>query len=180
MVGKPKSVQVGINIGILQLAGTWEPNEAERRAAWELYVELITRVTLVPLPRGQGLLREALSSLYSLFGSTRSILRDGGPAVAQPTREGDLSFGYLAVAILNLVIRPLLVEWHPVLLDWEAQRAEGRSSSQHESDWEHAAELRAHLEDVREALSEWASVLAAVNGIPDLSRAVAMPDDATS
>ncbi|WP_370135611.1 hypothetical protein [Streptacidiphilus sp. EB103A] len=70
-----------LNLHVLEIAGTWEPNDAERRAAWELYVELVTRVSVVPLGTDEGLLREALSSLYSLFGTTREVLRRHGPEV---------------------------------------------------------------------------------------------------
>ena len=79
MVRAPKSVEVGLDLKFFKITGTWEPNDAERLAAWELYVELITRVAVVPLPAGEGLLREALTSLYTLFGATRDILRRARP-----------------------------------------------------------------------------------------------------
>jgi hypothetical protein len=63
-----------------EIGGGWEPDESEIKAAWELYVELVTRISIVELQPEQGLLREALSSLYSLFGTTREILRKYGPA----------------------------------------------------------------------------------------------------
>ncbi|MGZ6868949.1 MAG: hypothetical protein ACXVHI_01345 [Frankiaceae bacterium] len=47
MVKAPKSVQVGLNLHFLTISGTWEPNDAERAAAWELYVELVTRISVV-------------------------------------------------------------------------------------------------------------------------------------
>ena len=97
-----------------------EPDDSERRAAWEMYVELVTRVSLAPVDLLKASLREALSSLYSVFDTTREILRKYGPNVAQPKGKGTLSFGYLAVAILNTVLRPVLSEWHPLLLDYES------------------------------------------------------------
>jgi hypothetical protein len=60
-----------------------------------MYVELITRISVVELKPGEGLLREALSSLYTLFDTTRMILRKYGPSVAQPKGKDKLSFGYL-------------------------------------------------------------------------------------
>ena len=39
----PKTVEVGLDLKNFKISGTWEPNDAERKAAWELYVELITR-----------------------------------------------------------------------------------------------------------------------------------------
>ena len=101
-----EQVQVGLNLGVLTVSGTWKPSRVERQAAWELYVELITRIAVVPLEPGAGLLREALTSLYSLFSSTREVLRRHGPAVAQPRIDDGRSFGELAVLVLNLELRP--------------------------------------------------------------------------
>src|ERR671939_642463 len=109
--------QLKVKIGIPYIGdveGTWEPDESERRAAWEMYVELVTRISVVELQPGEGVLGEALSSLYTLFGSTRDILRKYGPSVAEPKGKGNLSFGYLAVAILNGALRPVLAKWHPL------------------------------------------------------------------
>jgi hypothetical protein len=149
--------------------GTWQPDARERDAAWEMYVELVTRVAIVELKPGEGLLREALSSLYSLFGTTREIMRKYGPDIAKAKGRGDLSFGYLAVAVLNGVLRPLLASWHPLLLDHEASRPEGRSALEHEQAWEHERELRKDLGHVREALIAYANLLAQVAGVAPLT-----------
>jgi hypothetical protein len=95
-MAKFTSVKVSLNLPIGGVEGTWEPDESERDAAWEMYVELITRISVAELKPDEGLLREALSSLHTLFGTTRTILRKYGPSIAQPKGEGDLSFGYLA------------------------------------------------------------------------------------
>jgi hypothetical protein len=171
----PKSVDVTLNLQFLEISGSWEPNDAERQAAWELYVELITRIAVVPVPGGHGLLREALTSLYSIFGSTREVLRRHGPAVAEPKRDGSYSFGYLAVAVLNFVVRPLLTEWHPALEDWEAQRPAHASSVAHERGWPRQAELRQRLDDTRVVLASYAAVLADACGVPSLVAAVPLP-----
>ena len=54
-----------------------------------------------------GPCEKLLDSIYSLFDTTRGILRKYGPAVARPKSGRELSFGYLAVSMLNLVLRPL-------------------------------------------------------------------------
>lgn len=54
----------------------------ERDAAWELYVEVVTRIAVVELKPGEGSLREALSSLSSPFATTRDILRKYGQRLA--------------------------------------------------------------------------------------------------
>ena len=106
LVKAPRSVEVGLDLKFFKISGTWEPNDAERLAAWELYVELITRVAVVPLGGHEGLLSEALDSVYSLFATTRDILRRHGPTIAEPKRDGQYSFGYLAVALLKIDCAP--------------------------------------------------------------------------
>ena len=175
MVRAPKSVEVGLDLKLFKITGTWEPNDAERLAAWELYVELITRVAVVPLPAGEGLLREALTSLYTLFGVTRDILRRHGPGIAEPKPGGQYNFGYLSVAMLNAVIRPVLAHWHPLLADWENTRPPQRSQAEHERQWPQADQLRAELDSTRDTLASYASLLAAACGIPDLSAAIPKP-----
>jgi hypothetical protein len=89
-----REVQVQLTIPFVgEISGSWEPDDAEQQAAWELYVELVTRIAVVPLHPGQGLLREALDSLYSLFPTTRDILRRHGPRVAPAAGEPRLSGG---------------------------------------------------------------------------------------
>ncbi|MFF2126385.1 hypothetical protein ACFVW1_13420 [Streptomyces olivochromogenes] len=144
----------------------------ERRAAWELYVELVTRVSVVPLRADEGLLREALSSLYSLFTTTREVLRKYGPEVAEPKKQGQYNFGYLAVAILNYGLRPLLAHWHPALEDWENRRPADRSRRDHEEAWNRGDDLRTALRDTRVVLTEYADLLASACGVPNLLQAV--------
>lgn len=164
----PSSIQVGLNLPFLQISGTWEPNDDERKAAWELYVELLTRISVAPLRPDEGLLREALSSLYSLFATTRQILRHYGPDVAEPKPDGQYSFGFLAVTMLNYGLRPVLARWHPALEDWEAARPPDRSRAEHERAWEHASDLRAVLNTTRDALTQYARLMADACGVPDL------------
>lgn len=167
---RPKEVEIGLDLKFFSIKGTWDPNDAERRAAWELYVELITRISVVPLQN--GIVREALTSLHSLFAATREILRRYGPDVAEPKRDGEYNFGYLAVAMLNFVLRPLLSYWHPALQSWEAQRASEVSLGEHEAAWEQISKLREDVESTRQDLLKYATVLATACGVPELSAAV--------
>ena len=162
-------VKVSLNLPYIGgVEGTWEPDESERDAAWEMYVELITRISVAELKPDEGLLREALSSLHTLFGTTRAILRKYGPSIAQPKGEGDLSFGYLAVVILNAVLRPVLAKWHPLLLDYESTRSASGSPLDHEREWDKHDELRQVLNDVRTNLIEYTNLLAEVAEVPPL------------
>jgi len=165
----PNSVEVGLNLGVVKLKGTWKPNDTQRRAAWELYVELVTRIAVVPLAANEGLLREALSSLYALFAITRDVLRRHGPQVALPTRDSDYSLGQIAVAVLNNELRPVLARWHPVLEDWELRRPPERSRADHEDAWQHAEALRSELASTRQRLAAYAQLLAVACSVPDLT-----------
>jgi hypothetical protein len=161
-------VSLGLPFGLGSISGTWGPDDAERRAAWEMYVELVTRISVEPLGPEEGLLRETLGSLYSLFGSTRDILRRYGPEVATPKRGHELSFGAIAVTVLNRALRPLLARWHPELGHYESTRPAEVSPLDHERNWGKARELRAALEELRRTLVAYAELLGTVAGVPSL------------
>ena len=166
---KLTSFKVGLKLPYIGgIEGTWEPDESERKAAWEMYVELVTRITVIELGPEEGLLREALSSMYSLFATTRTILREYGPIVAQPKGGDKLSFGYLAVAVLNTVLRPLLAKWHPLLKDYEELRPADTPSATHERAWPYQDALRAEIEYARSVLTDYANLLAEVSEVPPL------------
>ncbi len=162
-------VKVALNIPYIgKVEGTWVPDKKERDAAWEMYIELVTRISVVELQPDEGLLREALSSLYTLFGTTREILRKYGPAVAKPKHKGNMSFGYLAVTILNRAIRPVLAKWHPLLLDYESKRESSLSPFEHEKQWDKYEELRKELNSLRSVLIDYGDILSKVAKVPPL------------
>jgi hypothetical protein len=165
-----KSIKVKFKLPGTEIEGTWEPDETERWAAWELYVELVTRTTVVDLKDDEGSLREALSSYHSLFDTTRRILRQYGPAVAIPKPGSNVSFGQLAVPVLNQVLRPVLGKWHPLLTDWEKSRNEKGQVSpiEHERNWPHNQELRDILRAMRPTLTAYSRILEEVAEVPSL------------
>lgn len=81
------------------------PHEADRAAAWELYIELATRISTQPLPPGQGVEATSLESLHSLFATTREIMKRYG-------RDAQ-AFARISIAVLNRIVRPMLTRWHP-------------------------------------------------------------------
>jgi hypothetical protein len=169
----PKSVEVKLDLKFLSIGGAWEPNDTERKAAWELYVELVTRISIVPLR--DGIAREALTSLRTLFTQSREILRRYGPEIAEPKPEGEYNLGYLTVAMLNFALRPALSYWHPELQDWESAKPPGTSPKAHEDAWPRITELRDALDRTRSVLTTYAALLAVACGTPDLSTAYTIP-----
>ena len=167
-IAKLSETKFKINLGFLELETTWEIDELQKNAAWEMYVELATRITTAKLNENDGLLREALTSLNSLFATTRELLKRCGPYIATPANPDDTTLGHLAVNILNRVLRPVLAKWHPILLDWEQQKLVNKTTKQHESEWEYNEELRGILNEVREQLIEYANLLGTVSGVANL------------
>jgi hypothetical protein len=159
------NVSIGLPFGLGSIGGVWAPDKAERDASWEMYVELVTRISVGELARDEGLLSESLSSLYSLFATTREILRKYGPGVAKSAGRANQSFGSIAVAILNQVLRPLLSKWHPLLADYESDRPAGQTPAEWERAWPRHQELRDLLSEVRVTLTQYAGLLADVAGV---------------
>ena len=90
-------------------------------------------------------MREAMNSLYSLFGSTREILRKAGPNVG----ASHDSVGGIAIAVLNNGLRPFLSRWHPLLLEWEEKKPHGTSPQAHEKAWDKEIIVRGELDALR-------------------------------
>ena len=157
-----------VTLGFLSVESEWIIDEIQIKAAWELYVELATRISTAKLQKSDGLLREALTSLYSIFATTREILKKYGPTIATPTHPNDTTFGHLAISVLNKILRPTLAKWHPLLMDWEQQKQITKSTTEHENEWEFNAELRDELNEVRIKLIKYANVLGEVSGVANL------------
>lgn len=124
-------------------------NQADRDAAWEMYIEMLTRIATQPLPTEVGDEKTALESVYRLFGITREILRRHGP--------GTIEFSKVAIPVLNQVVRPFTAKWHKKnlegALDQEGQRAAFRSE----------------LQMLQEDLRKYNALLAHVAGVEDLT-----------
>lgn len=165
-----KSVSVSLPFGIG--SASWEADPTEQNAAWELYIELVTRVAVQSLSAEQGTVREAMNSLYSLFGSTREILRKAGPAVG----ASHDSVGGIAITVLNNGLRPFLSKWHPLLQMWEATKPENVSPQAHEKKWEQEPTLRRELEGLRQNLEQYANALGDIAGV---ERDPSQPREAT-
>ena len=158
----PKKVSLSLPFGIGKVE--WEVDQTQHEAAWSLYVELVTRIAVEPLEADEGLMREALNSLYSLFGTTREILKEAGPNVGISIN----SVGGIAIAVLNRGLRPFLAKWHPLLQTYEARRPHNNLSlKEHEQQWSEEGKLRDELEKLRQDLKQYANALAKIAGVEE-------------
>lgn len=144
--------------------------EAERIAAWKLYVEMSTRIFTQPLTSGNGSVREALSSLYQLFDVTRAILKEAGPDIGK--NPGGL--GPIAIRILNDGLRPFLTKWHAAYGDHETAET-FRLMQEHnllsvpsdlidQMHWEFVDTFYEELEHTRIALQDYVTMLGVICG----------------
>jgi hypothetical protein len=156
------STKVTLNFGLFSIEGEWTPNNKEKEAAWEMYVELITRISVEKLNDDDGTLRESFNSLYSLFDTTRSILRKYGPDVAKPDR---ISFGLIAISALNGSLRPFLSKWHPLLKDYEEKNEGMINILDYEKKWKYYKEVRKRLNSLSDEMTQYADQLAKISGV---------------
>lgn len=140
---------IGLKINAGVLATEWKPQEKDREAAWELYVELLTRITTQPLPQEHGDEKTALDSVYSLFGVTRAILKEKGRGCEQFTK--------VAIIVLNQVVRPFTAKWHRRSVEGAFGDAAGR------------AEFRTELAALQSQLRNYSRLLADIAQVEDLT-----------
>ena len=134
-------------------------NDDARQVAWKLYVETVTRVSTQALGNQDGFIREALTSLYGLFATTRDVLKASRPSVPV---SGQQTVEYLAVTMLNLQLRPFLSKWHPRLREFEKAHPD-----RPESDWPDNASCRADLSLTQIDLAIYAKDFARLAGVHD-------------
>ncbi|WP_416967265.1 TIR domain-containing protein [Streptomyces sp. 4F14] len=138
------------------------PSESERMAAFDIQVELVTRIGVQELAPGQGSLREALASLKSVIDFTRATLHTYSiglaPGAGAPTVQS------LAYSLVNEVIRPFTTAWHPRLTAYEATRSPEVSPLDHEAGWPEGEAMRAELAALRGPLQGIVEGLGGISG----------------
>lgn len=123
--------------------------DADRNAAWELYIEMLTRIVTQPLPSESGDEKTALDSVYSLFATTREILRRHG--------RKTIHFSKIAIPILNQVVRPFTAKWHKKSLSGSFKKPRGRK------------EFRVELAALQRSLLNFNKMLAEIAKVEDLT-----------
>ena len=99
-----------LKINAIFLTMGWNPSEPDKKAAWDLYIELLTRITTQGLDIEHGDEATALASVFSLFPTTREIINDNG--------KDFIEFTKIAVVILNQKVRPFTAKWHKQIINY--------------------------------------------------------------
>lgn len=136
-----------IKLGFLE--GEFNPRDPDRAAAWDLYIELLTRITTQFLAPEHGDEKTALASIYSIFALTRDILKKHGSGAGQ--------FAKIAIPVLNQTVRPFTAKWHKRSLDGAFSTQEG------------CLEFRVELLALQSQLRKYTQALAAMAEVEDLT-----------
>ena len=147
LLGKYNLDGVKINLKIVEAEISFD--KADEDAAWELYVEMLTRIVTQPLPSNDGDEKKALESVYSLFPTTREILRRRGRTT--------IHFSKIAIPVLNQVVRPFTAKWHR-----ESLSSTFTSKGKRE-------EFRQELVSLQNKLRNYNRMLAEIAGVEDLT-----------
>ena len=139
----------GLKLELGFLSAEFAPSDPDRAAAWELCVELLTRVTTQNLPPEDGDEKAALESVYALFPLTREILRKHGSGAGE--------FAKLAIPVLNQIIRPFTARWHRL------------STTGAFGDPAQCQEFRAELRALQALLRGYTRALAMMAAVEDLT-----------
>jgi hypothetical protein len=136
-----------INTPFLEM--DWKPQEADKDAAWELYIELLTRITTQRLLETHGDEKAALDSVYKLFYLTRETIKNNG--------RDCIEFTKIAIIVLNQVIRPFTAKWHKLSIE-SAFNSE-----------EKCLEFRCELKQLQDTLRKYTKMLSDMAGVEDLT-----------
>ena len=142
-----KLEKVALNAGIAKAEISFKTSD--KNAAWELYVEMLTRIVTQRLPSKSGDEQSALDSVHTLFPTTREILRRHG--------RDAIEFSKIAVPILNQVVRPFTTKWHT------------ESVSNAFNDEKKRQEFRIELEKLLNDLRKYNRMLANIAEVEDLT-----------
>ena len=131
------------------LEAVWAPQDDDKKAAWELYIELLTRISTQPLPESAGDEKTALDSVYSIFELTREIIKVNG--------RHCMEFTKIAIVVLNQIIRPFTAHWHRQSLAGAFE------------DPDACRQFREELEELQVSLRVYTQMLADMAAVEDLT-----------
>lgn len=127
----------------------WNPQDEDKAAAWELYIELLTRITTQKLDNNHGDEKTALTSIFSIFSITRDVMKNNGSHCIEFTK--------IAIIVLNQIVRPFTAKWH------------GLSVSGAFEDPAKCEEFRQELVELQRILRLYTKMLADMAGVEDLT-----------
>lgn len=139
----------GLKVKTPVLEADWTPSDPDKDAAWDLYIELLTRITTQRLPDEDGTEEAALESVHKIFELTRATLKEHGRKAENFTR--------VAIIVLNQIVRPFTAKWHRL--------SEGGAFSEPAK----CAEFRSELAQLQENLRAYTKMLSDLADVEDMT-----------
>ena len=127
----------------------WNPQDEDKSATWELYIELLTRITTQQLDNDHGDEKTALISVSSIFSITRDVMKRNG--------RNCIEFTKIAVVVLNQIVRPFTAKWHGLSLNGAFEQSDK------------CVEFRNELAELQTTLGIYTKMLADMAGVEDLT-----------
>jgi len=144
-LGLLKIAQISSNKFILV---KFEPSNVDRKAAWDLYVEIYMHELLNPLANKTNSENKKIRDFFEIFAVTRSILKDYG--------SQSIGFAKVAVVLLNHIIRPFTGKWHKLSEEFSFEDSALLQ-----------AEFRMDLNELQTRMRVYTSLLAEMAGFED-------------
>lgn len=140
----------GLKIKIPFAEMEWNPKDKDKDAAWELYIELLTRIATQELIIETGDEETALESIHKLFELTRITIKNNGRQCIEFTK--------IAIIVLNQIVRPFTSKWHRLNL---------QGSLKNDAK---CTEFRNELKQLQDRLIIYTGMLADMAGVEDLTQ----------
>lgn len=145
---------------------------SQRRVAWAIFVQMVTRIAIQPLEDTDGDDGVALESLYGLFQFTRNSIIEMEPTRILPYSGDDFdTVETYALAILNQDLRPFLSKWHPAWDVWRKVNPEAPCT-----EWDQHTEFRTDLKVLQTKIRERAEGLGKIAGVSEIERFMNAPE----
>ena len=125
----------------------WKPKTEDQDAAWELYIELLTRVTTQEIGQDIGDELAALESIRNIFGLTRDIIKK--------YKRDCMEFSKIAIVILNQKVRPFTTKWHSISINGFTD--------------EEKSKFREELSDLQKNLRIYTEMLGQMAGVEEIN-----------
>jgi hypothetical protein len=123
----------------------WAPNIFDRALAWDIYVELQTRITVQRIDNDEGNDNAALTSVYRLFSITRKRMQSHGVHCANT--------GLLVTTFLNQKVRGFTAKWHKTSIN---EKWHKNPTTEHPEFREELEKVQLSLQTLADALSHLA------------------------
>lgn len=151
----------------------------QKQYIWNIFVELSTRITTATIDNSNiengtnnlGSFREALSSMYTLFSSTRGELKSMPPS--PPPAAGCSTLESYVFILIKNELRPFLSQWHSKLKEWE-------STGMPENQWPLAQLFKEDLEITQERILFVTHQLGQALNVSQLNKVLSKSPDLSS